>query len=283
MAAPNATSFDQIAGQRSQRQSNISPQRATSTGPKPEITFVNVTDSSGLVQNAETRKLVRAHVMRGYQRQKQAQEEEEYRRYHQQWVGVPKAPLVSIAPSPENDILRDDVTHNVEPTLTEEVDWTAFLDYHPNQALSGPGQILGKQIGEEWVPITDNNYQSSQTALVDVVYDPSMSNHGFGQSDGATFQVDSLQTSSMYFQQPELVPEEIECPLISRSLTLSLSFNALNSGMLDPFNAMPGLRNARAQALMYHCKRELCTPSRHILYTNILIRQQSLGQYSDSR
>jgi len=51
--------------------------------------------------------------------------------------------------------------------------------------------------------------------------------------------------------------ESLEYPPMSQSLTLKLSFDALNSGKLDPFNAMPGLRNAQAQALMYHCMSNL--------------------------
>jgi hypothetical protein len=277
MAASYDTSFGQISGQKSQSQSNISPKRATFASPKPEIAFVNVTDSSGLVQDAETRKLVRAHVMRGYQRQKQAQEEAEHQRYHQQWVGVPKAPEVSILPRPENEVPRDDFTHNLDSTLSEVVDWTAILDYHPDQSLSGPSQIVGQEVGGEWVPMTRKDSQSSQNALMNMSYDPGMPNYGFGQPEGSTYHLDSPQNFSMYLQQPELVPEEIECPLISQSLTLSLSLNALNSGMLDPFNAMPGLRNARAQALMYHCTRKPLNSSLKIFITDIFIRQQSFG------
>lgn len=258
MAAPNRTSFSQDAPELPHRRSNISKQIAAPAVTKTEIAFVNLTDSSGPVQDAEKRKLVRTHVMRGYQRQKQAQEEEEVQRLYHGRLVEPKLPIVSIIPQVEPEVESStDAAPNLEPSFPEEVDWSAFLEYRPYH--TEPDRMFEQQIDGGWVPVTEYNSQHDLFAPMDTIYNADVMNYRAGQPSDSALHLNSLssETPSQYLHQPELIPGEVECPLISQSLTLSLSFNALNSGKLDPFNAMPGLKNARAQALMYHYNKVL--------------------------
>jgi hypothetical protein len=236
--------------------SNSSRQRAAPPATKKEIAFVNLTDSSGPTQDAEKRKLVRAHVMRGYQREKQAREDEEYEQIRQKRLKDLKVPLTSTVPMSDSQPLQQDTVRNYEPSLPyqlAEVDWTATLDYRPSQSRPEQGRIVSQQVEGDWIPVEEPANQQSEPEMMDMSYTTSNTIYDFGQFEDVSYDLDSLDPS-LFPEQPEFVPEQIECPLISQSLTLRLSFGALNSGMMDPFNAMPGLKNARAQALMYHCE-----------------------------
>lgn len=225
--------------------SNSSQHRVPQSAPKQEIAFVNLTDSSGPIQDAEDRKLVRRHVMRGYQRQKQAKEAQQIETIQQQRHEELKETWTTILP-----------IFHLETRDPEETYLSIFSDIQSNQYGVNTGRVVEQEILGEWVPVTDTaNAEAQEVAetMMDTSSNFEIQNYDLEDSNWDS-NINLLSESPEYSQSLELVPEEVECPLISQSLTLTLSFNALNSGMLDPFNAMPGLENARAQALMYHCK-----------------------------
>jgi hypothetical protein len=255
MSTPNAKKLEGNAGEASKHKSNTSRQRAAPSARRQEIAFVNLTDSSGPTQDAEKRKLVRAHVMRGYQLQKQVREDEDLEKFLQDKQRDRKAPSITMMQLPEAKVPARDVIENAEPEFPEtfgQVNWTSTLDFRLNPAELETDRIFGQQLEREWIPVTKSDSEDNQSMAIGMIYDTDNPKYAFDQSGGAIYDLSSLLQGGSS-QQTDLVPEEIECPLISQSLTLRLSFNALNSGMLDPFNAMPGLKNARAQALMYHC------------------------------
>ena len=217
--------------------------------PNQEIAFVNLTDSSGPTQDAEKRKLVRAHVMRGYQRQKQAEEESKYGQNQQ----IRQRDNVSILPNYDQQYAYHDMAPNPGNEVSHplsETDWTATLNFRPSYGEPEAGHIIGQQVDGEWIPVTE--YEKDQTITTTVeLLEPEYATAGL--NNPYHFGMINSEIEAEFLTLPELVQEDIECPLITQSLTLRISVNNLNAGRLDPFDAMPGLKNARAQALMYHC------------------------------
>jgi hypothetical protein len=188
--------------------------RKADTGSRQQIAFVNLTDSSGPVQDATKRKLVRAHVMRRYQRRKQSQEENESGRF--QSYGH------------DNDLYH-------------------VFDYLPHLAppLENVGHLSGRQICGQWVPYTNESVRSNQRVSLERELETTYAE--YHHLDGTC--------------EPPLHSPQHHVEFLGRNLEVTnsskismLSFNALNSGSLDPFNTMPKLKNSRARALMYHCK-----------------------------
>jgi hypothetical protein len=256
MAAGISQKFEAFVTDGPKHKSNTPKQRAPQSGPKQEIAFVNLTDSSGPIQDAQKRKLVRAHVMREYQRQKQAQEAGGFDRFQQHQYVDGKEPFARIAPMPQQESITANPDLAFSPPL-EAVDWVATPDVRLNQYESEAGRVF-EQVEGEWLPEGGSGIYGGVPAMPDMTYYIGSGNYDLNLDQSVHTDEDmdymALDDPFRFLQQPTMFPEEIECPLVSRSLTLTLSFNTLNSGMLDPFNAIPGLKNARAQALMYHCK-----------------------------
>lgn len=251
---------------------NASQRREAPAIPRQAIAFVNLTDSSGPTQDAEKRKLVRVHVMRGYQKQKQTQGAEDSQAVRLDRYEDGHVPLALTNFQPAVQSQSNDGFHIIEPRFSSAVEWDPSPDYRSNQILPQRGRVSEQQIGEKWLPVSVVEIQDDQPPAMNIAYDFGNSTFGLDQYDTSPCHVtdQNPQDLSQYFEQPPLVSEAIECPLISQSL--SLGFNSLNSGMLDPFNAMPGLRNARAQALMYHCKQSCQSSASSVMVVDASIR-----------
>jgi len=220
-----------------------------------EIAFVNLTGSSGPTQDAEKRKIVRAHVMRSYQRKKQ-QEEGGYRNSYQYRLVDP--PAISSTNELPVLLLKDTaiMPDSEPPSTIVSAGWDTAVRSEINSPTRGTGSNVAQQLEDrqasgrkfEGHATTRNNQNltSDESASVMITLN----------SPGDLSNISNLSTlnTSIESNVAEADLEEVEYPVISQILPLKLSFNALNSGKLDPFDAMPGLRNARAQALMHHCK-----------------------------
>lgn len=255
MASVNSPKFEVIIAGGPKHKPNTSHQRAPAQATKQTIAFVNLTDSSGPTQDAAKRKLVRAHVMKGYQRQKQAQEAEEYDKFQLQQYIDTKIPPSTITPLPEPENIAVDVDSTLS-LPSDDLDWTATLDIRPLQQRSENAREIGPRREGEWFPDEEFGSDGILHKMPAIELNTERDHYMFNELLDIQQDMNNIYSNdnSDFFEQPAMEPEEIECPLITQSLTLTLSFNALNTGMLDPFNAMPGLKNARAQALMYHCK-----------------------------
>jgi len=210
----------------------IKSQRAPNAS-KGGIAFVNLTGSSGPIQDAEKRRVVRAHVMRDYQRKKQ-QEEINYRvSLQQRFVDTFSSPLTF----EQQRILYENALS--KPTA-ETTSIFITKKWSTNTVLESQKSSPAQDVGYSDAP-REGKWSSFQ----------SFRNHGNAD------RTRNMDHKGEAFKEVELDFESLEYPPMSQSLTLKLSFDALNSGKLDPFNAMPGLRNAQAQALMYHCMSNL--------------------------
>ena len=227
------------------------------TDPKvvaPNLAFVNLTGSSGPTQDAGKRKLVRAHVMREFQREKQEKEHRAFEQWKIQNQRDPKTMVPSVRQLPDPDAVEwDDAgtwENQVEVTYGP-FQWGASLPYQPHSE----SDIFGQQISE-WTPGFSVPTEDDDMTMGNMTFEHNDLNLGFNlPSSNMPDQVFDA-SGSFDFEDEELAEvtsEQIECPLISNSINNmtrdSASFNAV-----DPFDSMPGLRNSRAQAIMYHCK-----------------------------
>jgi hypothetical protein len=224
------------------------------TDPKtapPNLAFVNLTGSSGPTQDAGKRKLVRAHVMREFQREKQEKEQKAFELWKVQNQRDPKQLLPSVHQISDPDAFEwadaEPVENQVEVTYGS-FQWRANLPYQPHIE---PG-VFNKQI-REWKP-------------ENVGFEPNDANSEFS-SPSNTIPDQPFEVPSSYDYEDEqpyedMISEQIECPLISNSIK-GITNDSASFNQIDPFNSMPGLRNSRAQAVMYHCQSNSPLTSLH--------------------
>lgn len=220
-------------------------QRTDPKAAPPNLAFVNLTGSSGPTQDAGKRKLVRAHVMREFQREKQEKEQKAFELWKVQNQRDPKQLVPSAHEVSDLDAFEwADAVHveNQVEVAYGSLQWSANLPYQPHVE---PG-VFSKQV-REWAP-------------ENVGFEPNDTNSEFSFPSNTTpdqfFEAPSFYDYEDEYLSEDVIPEQIECPIISNSIkgiiNDSASFNAV-----DPFNSMPGLRNSRAQAMMYHCQSKL--------------------------
>jgi len=233
--------------------SNMPHQRAPN---KQAISFINLTDSCGPVQNAVKRKLVRAHAMRDYQQRKQAQQETNCKVIEENRQLVSNTASSLTLRVTDTEILEHNLEQHAEARLSgtaAAMGWTTSLNVLLNRLQPEGGRTIKQGVGGNWASAADSNFDHNPTIMTGMVDDTNEEYSTIFQSedvvDGPS--LSSSESPSRYLHPPTLTPEGVEYPL---SMDLDLSFNSLNSGKIDPFNTLPVLKTARSQALMYHCR-----------------------------
>ena len=248
---------DQSSKENSKLKSNSKRPRSklSSKTSTQEIAFVNLTGSSGPIQDAEKRRTVRAHVMREYQRKKQ-QEESRYRRSYQ----YPFVDPPGVSSGTEHQVLQlEDTTkapNSEQRSNFLSADQGGIVESWNNYLAQGIGSSTSHQVETKWNSLGKlggdyevmNNNHSMTNQPANIIINLNFPGDFLNIRD-----IPTLNTISVG-KETQADQENSESQLVNQNLTLKLSFNALNSGKLDPFNAIPGLRNAKSQALMHHCK-----------------------------
>ena len=221
----------------------------------PKLAFVNLTGSSGPTQDASKRKQVRAHVMREFQREKQEREQKVFERWKEQNQNMRVSSVQQI--SDPHAVEMDQWTDveggemQVEESY-ESLDWTATFPYQPH---GGPGFF--SQHPREWTPRFILPREDGAMTLENTSYQAKNLNTGFNLLPigipNQLFEGPDLFASEDEERPKEMVSGQVECRLISNSIK-GMTPDSISFTNVDPFNSMPGLRNWRAQAIMYHCK-----------------------------
>jgi len=242
-----------------------------------EIAFVNLTGSSGPIQDAEKRKTVRIHVMRAYQRKKLQEDNRNGQSSQYRLVDPPSTfPPIALQEISDKDTVSSQDA--VAPSVPES--WNATVGGRVTSQSQRHKSIVAQQEEDEWVlsDYLDRDQAAAPVVMTQAHQPANTVMTGTKQGGPISFNNSFNLTSPTKVGQAGGYPRQSKWPLSSQSLVLELSFNALNSGRLDPFNAMPGLRNARAQALMHHCKLYLLIPSLQFYLHHL--RQQGPGQHA---
>jgi hypothetical protein len=237
-----------------------------------ELAFVNLTSSSGPTQDADKRKLVRAHVMREFQREKQQQEQKAFEQWKEQSQRDTGMHVSSVQRIHDLDAAEIDQWATTEAGLQMGYDydqWSAILPYQPYPEQGGFNQEIGN-----WTPGSILTMEHEATPSGDAALATNDQNMGFNvHANTIAGQVPEFSGSLLYEdeeQSEDMIPEQVECHLISDSIQ-AVILDSRNFSAIDPFNSMPGLRNSRAQAIMYHCKSY-----------NLLLSQTSTDQRGES-
>jgi len=139
---------------------------------KQAISFINLTDSSGPVQNAVKRKLVRAHAMRDYQQRKQAQQESNCKviEGNHQLVSNTAASLTLRVTDTET--LEHNLEQHAEARLSGTavaMRWTTSLSFLLNPLQPEGGRIIEQEIDGNWVSAADSNVDHNPTMMTGMV------------------------------------------------------------------------------------------------------------------
>lgn len=208
------------------------------------LAFINLTTSTGATQDPGKRRLVRSHVMRNIQQQKQMQE---YGEWQEQRLMLPDESSFVVREMPglhnvTTELLaQEGVAEPVFGRVRQNLDWNPSTCY---QSLNIGGlqdycvSSTSIPANDKTVPIENISYNRGSSNFANTLYheDPCSQD-----SDAAAQGEEPL--SKILDAQPS------QLPLGSQNIML----NSPSRGRIDPFDTLPGFRYGRAQALVYHC------------------------------
>lgn len=235
----------------------------------PTLAFVNLTGSSGPTQDAGKRKLVRKHVMREFQREKHEREHLVFEKWKEQNEINPKNIVPSIQQIFDPFAFESDQGPGLGGGEMEAEDghnnleWDVTLPYLPDGEDSVFSQRLGEWTSGFVLPIEDE-----LVPMENMLYQPSNANSGFNPALATDLDLpftlfDPFLTEDEDASEDK-ISELVECPLISNSIK-GMTRDSASFSSIDPFDSVPGLRNARAQAIIYHCKFKFRSSLAHLI------------------